>query len=215
MRVIFIGPPGAGKGTQAKRIETAWGIPQLSTGDLLRDAVREDTSLGQEAHVYMEKGELVPDALVIALLHGRIRQADCKAGFLLDGFPRTAKQAEALEGMLAEESQKIDVVINFEASLKCLLTRLAGRRICPNGHGEWHIKFHPPKKDHLCDVCNVELIQRVDDHEGKIRTRMSAYDKQTLPLVAWYDNKKVLRNILADRDAEVVAREIAGILGQV
>ncbi len=214
MRVIFIGPPGSGKGTQAKRVEAKWGVRHLSTGDLLRESVRLNTPLGQEAHGYMVKGELVPDALVIALLHERIKDPDCKHGFLLDGFPRTTHQAKALETVLAEEARKIDAVINFEASLACLLTRLAGRRICPNGHGEWHTLFHPPKNEGLCDVCGSKVVQRMDDHEEKIRTRMAAYDKQTLPLVAWYQERNVLKSISADKTADVVTLDIDNILKQ-
>jgi adenylate kinase len=186
MRIIFLGPPGSGKGTQAKRLQEAEGIPQVSTGDLLRQAVRQGSELGKEAEGYMNSGGLVPDKLVIALLLERIARADCAKGFILDGFPRTVPQAEALEDALRKTGQPIDAVISFEIDLARLVERLVGRRVCPNGHGEWHVRFNPPREAGRCDVCGAELIQREDDREERIRTRMETYQRDTEPLIDYY-----------------------------
>lgn len=211
MRVIFLGPPGSGKGTQAKRMQEAHGLPQVSTGDLLRQAVRDGTELGRQAKGSMDSGGLVPDELVIALLLERIGQADCRNGLILDGFPRTRAQAEALEAALEAKGQPIDAVVNFEIDLGELVERLVGRRVCPNGHGEWHVRFNPPRTAGRCDVCGEALIQREDDREERIRTRMETYKRDTAPLVEFYRERGLLRTINALGPLEEVTEAIAGI----
>ena len=211
MRVIFLGPPGSGKGTQAKRMQDAHGLPQVSTGDLLRQAVRDGTELGRQAKGFMDSGGLVPDELVIALLLERIGQADCRSGLILDGFPRTLAQAEALEAALEAKGQPIDAVVNFEIDLGELVERLVGRRVCPNGHGEWHVRFNPPRTEGRCDVCGEALIQREDDREERIRTRMETYKRDTAPLVEFYRERGLLRTINALGPLEEVTEAIAGI----
>lgn len=213
MRVIFLGAPGSGKGTQAKRLQERAAIPQLSTGDLLRAAVRAASPLGEEAQTYMDNGRLVPDGLVISLIVERLQQPDCSKGFILDGFPRTGAQAEALEAALAERGTPIDVVINFEIDQKKLVERLVGRRICPHGHGEWHIAFNRPKKNEQCDVCGEPLVHREDDQEEKIVTRLAAYNNDTAPLRKFYRERGVLKNVPAEGDLDEIGRVIRSLVG--
>ncbi|MCZ6730171.1 MAG: adenylate kinase [SAR324 cluster bacterium] len=213
MRVIFLGPPGSGKGTQAKRLQSALNIPQLSTGDLLREAVRKGSELGKQAAEFMSAGKLVPDQLVIALILTRMEQDDCSGGFILDGFPRTLAQAQALEDALAAVSKPVQRVIEIRIEQDKLVERLVGRRICPNGHGEWHIRFNPPKQEGRCDTCGEALEHRDDDHEEKIITRFEAYRKDTEPLVQFYTDRGNLAVIDGDRDIEDVTREIATAVG--
>jgi adenylate kinase len=208
MRVIFLGAPGSGKGTQAKRAQEKYAIPQLSTGDLLRAAVKEGSELGRQAKSHMDAGRLVPDDLVIALLAGRLERPDCKSGFILDGFPRTAGQAEALTRELDKHDAPIDAVINFEIDQAKLIERLTGRRICPNGHGEYHIRFKPPRVQGKCDVCGEALVHRSDDHEDKIRTRMEAYRRDTEPLIEFYRKRGVLSTVQADAEMSAVTAAI-------
>lgn len=212
MRVIFLGPPGAGKGTQAKRAQNEFGIPQLSTGDLLRAAVKEGSVLGKQAQGFMNAGKLVPDDLVVALIVERLDQPDCKKGFILDGFPRTAGQAEALEKELKKHGTPIDAVVNFAVDADKLVERLVGRRICPNGHGEYHLRFHPPKQPGRCDVCGAELVHRPDDHEDQIRTRMEAYARDTKPLIDFYGARGVLNTVNADGEIDSVTRDVTAAL---
>jgi adenylate kinase len=215
MRVIFLGPPGSGKGTQAKRLQEAQEIPQVSTGDLLRQAVRAGTALGKEAQGQMDSGGLVPDQLVIALLLERIEQPDCARGFILDGFPRTVAQAEALEQALAQKGKPVDAVVNFEIDLSKLVERLVGRRVCPNGHGEWHVTFNPPAQPGTCDVCGAALIQREDDQEDRIRTRMETYRRDTEPLIDYYGKRSVLRSINALAPMDEVMGQIESLIGAI
>jgi adenylate kinase len=213
MRVIFLGPPGSGKGTQAKRLQESEGIPQVSTGDLLRQAVRAGTALGKQAQGHMDSGGLVPDALVIELLLERIAKADCSHGFILDGFPRTVGQAEALEKALQVKGMPIDAVVSFEIDLSVLVERLVGRRVCPNGHGEWHVRFNPPQKAGHCDVCGATLIQREDDQEERIRTRMETYRRDTEPLIDYYRKRGLLRPVNALAPMDDVTGQIVSQLG--
>ena len=212
MRLIFLGPPGSGKGTQSKRLGQTLGLPQLSTGDLLRAAVREGNALGRQAKGFMDAGKLVPDELVISLILERMKAQDCKAGYILDGFPRTRVQAEALDKALADMKAPISAVVDFKINPDVLVERLTGRRVCPNGHGEWHIKFHVPKKAGQCDTCQAPLMQREDDQEARIKTRMEAYRKDTEPLKAYFSAQGVLKTIKAEGDVADITRQLETIL---
>lgn len=212
MRLIFLGPPGSGKGTQAKRLGQSRGIPQLSTGDLLRSAARGGTELGKKAKSFMDAGKLVPDDLVIELILERMTQDDCRDGFILDGFPRTLVQAEALDRALRKLHMAIDAVINFEINPAVLLERLTGRRVCPNGHGEWHIRFHPSTVAGFCDVCHALLVQREDDQEDRIRTRMEMYRKDTEPLKQYYAERGLLKTVQAEGDVAAITQQIEAAL---
>jgi adenylate kinase len=214
MRLIFLGPPGSGKGTQAKQLGVKLKIPQLSTGDLLRAAVRGGSELGKEARKFMDAGKLVPDDVVIQLILDRMRERDSEDGFILDGFPRTLTQAQALDRAFKAKRIALDGVISFEIDERELVERLTGRRVCPNGHGEWHIRFHQPKNPGFCDVCNAPLVQRADDREEKIRVRLSAYREDTEPLKKFYADLKLLRPVKADGSLDEVAREIETTLGR-
>ena len=195
MNLILLGPPGAGKGTQAQMIVERYHIPQISTGDILRAAVKEGTSLGKQAKTFMDRGQLVPDEVVIGIIDERLRASDCNAGFILDGFPRTTPQAEALQAILTKIRKSVDHVINIEVDSEELVRRLTGRRTCNNCGGMFHILFHPPQKEGVCDRCGGTLYQREDDGEETIRTRLKEYQKLTAPLIQYYQNKKLLRPI--------------------
>jgi adenylate kinase len=212
MRLVFLGPPGSGKGTQAKRVGQALAIPQLSTGDLLRSAARSGTETGRKAQGYMDAGKLVPDELVIELILDRMTREDCKNGFILDGFPRTLVQAEALDRALRPKQIPLDAVVDFDVNPEILLERLTGRRVCPNGHGEWHVKFHPSLVAGFCDVCHVLLVQREDDQEDRIRTRMTMYRKDTEPLKAYYAERQKLKTIKAEGDVAAITQQIEAAL---
>lgn len=195
MNLILLGPPGAGKGTQAQMIVERYHFPQISTGNILRAAVKEGTSLGKQAKTFMDRGELVPDEVVIGIIDERLRASDCNAGFILDGFPRTTPQAEALQVILVKIEKTVDHVVNIEVDSEELVRRLTGRRTCKNCGGMFHILFHLPKKEGLCDRCGGTLYQREDDKEETIRTRLKEYERQTAPLIQYYQNKKLLRSI--------------------
>lgn len=195
MNLILLGPPGAGKGTQAQMIVDRYHLPQISTGDILRAAVKEGTSLGKQAKIFMDRGQLVPDEVVIGIIDERLRASDCKTGFILDGFPRTNPQAEAFQAILTKIGKSVDHVINIEVDPEELVRRLTGRRTCNNCGGMFHILFHPPKKEGVCDRCGGTLYRREDDGEETIRTRLKEYEKQTAPLIQYYQNKKLLRSI--------------------
>lgn len=212
MRFIFLGPPGSGKGTQAKLLQTNHGLFQLSTGDLLRAAVKEGTELGKQAQEFMNAGKLVPDEVVIGLILERMEHPECRNGFILDGFPRTEAQAEALEAALRERHKPIDAVIEFQIDQKKLVERLVGRRICPNGHGEWHVTFNPPQQEGRCDTCGEPLVHREDDHENQIVTRLEAYREQTEPLSAFYARLGLLRPVNADAAMADISKAIDAIV---
>jgi adenylate kinase len=195
VNLILLGPPGAGKGTQAQMIVERYHLPQISTGDILRAAVKEGTSLGKQAKTFMDRGQLVPDEVVIGIINERLRAPDCNAGFILDGFPRTTPQAEALQSILTKIGKSVDHVINIEVDPEELVRRLTGRRTCNNCGGMFHILFHPPQKEGVCDRCGGTLYQREDDGEETIRTRLKEYENLTAPLIQYYQNKKLLRSI--------------------
>jgi adenylate kinase len=195
VNLILLGPPGAGKGTQAQMIVERYHIPQISTGDILRKAVKENTPLGMKARAFMDQGQLVPDEVVIGIIDERLRASDCHRGFILDGFPRTTAQAEALQAILAKIGISIDHVINIEVDSEELVRRLTGRRTCKNCGMMFHLLFHPPKQEGICDRCGGTLYQREDDKEETIRIRLKEYEKQTTPLIQYYQLKQTLRSI--------------------
>lgn len=213
MNLILLGPPGSGKGTQGRRLAERLGIPQISTGDILREAVREGTPLGLKAKAYMDQGKLVPDEIVIGIIKERLEADDTKKGAIFDGFPRTVPQAEALERILGELGRKIDAVIDIEVSDEEVLRRLTGRRTCRNCGAMYHVVFNPPKREGVCDVCGGELYQRDDDKEETIKNRLKVYREQTEPLEAYYEKKGILRRIKGEASIEEVEREILELLG--
>ena len=209
MNIVLFGPPGAGKGTQSRRLSENLRIPQVSTGDLLRAAREKRTALGLQAEGYMTTGRLVPDELVIAMIRERLGQEDCRPGFILDGFPRTIAQAEALDQTLSQGGSKIDRVVNIEVEGKELVRRLSGRRQCRKCGENFHVAFHPPKKEGVCDRCGGGLFQRDDDREEVIRRRLEVYGKETAPLVAHYGGQGILKSVHGAGSIEEIYREIA------
>ncbi len=211
MDVILLGPPGAGKGTQAKMMIEKWRIPQVSTGDILRAAVREGTQLGLEAKGFMDKGGLVPDSVVIGIIEERIKEPDAAGGFILDGCPRTIAQAEALEKILADNGRKIDHVVSIEVDDEELVTRLTGRRMCKSCGESFHMVFNQPSVENVCNTCSGELYQRDDDKEDTIRQRLEVYHEQTSPLIEYYRERGGLREVdgagsISDIFDQIVAR---------
>lgn len=205
MRIILFGPPGAGKGTQAKHLEASLHLPQLSTGDMLRAARRAGTELGLEAARYMDQGQLVPDEVVVGLIAERIAEADAASGFLLDGFPRTIPQAEALQRMLAGRNIAIDVVLSIEVPDEQIVARLAARRSCPHDGTVYHLEHLPPQREGVCDLCGSALVQREDDQPATILKRLEAFHSQTAPLKAFYASQGLLRSIDGTLNPEEVA----------
>jgi adenylate kinase len=212
MNLILLGPPGAGKGTQAQRIVERYHIPQISTGDILRVAVKEKTPLGDKARAFMDQGRLVPDELVIGIIEERLKASDCQPGFILDGFPRTIAQAEALQPILMKMGKRIDHVINIEVEDDELVRRLTGRRTCKNCGAMFHVLFQPPKKEGSCDRCAGPLYQRKDDKEETIRTRLKEYQNQTAPLIDYYQRKKILRSVQGVGGQDQIYGQIARTL---
>ena len=213
MRLILFGPPGAGKGTQAQLLSSRLGVPQIATGDILREAVKEGTELGRLAKQYMDRGELVPDDVVIGIVEERLRRPDCARGFILDGFPRTIKQAEALDEILARMGVKLDAVINLEVDEEEVVRRLANRRTCRNCGAVYHLIFNPPKREGVCDRCGGPLYQRDDDREETIRNRLRVYREQTQPLLRYYEERGLLRNVNGNLSIEEVFNEILRAIG--
>ena len=203
MRIILLGPPGAGKGTQAKMVADAFRIPHISTGDILRDNVKRGTLLGKQAKEYMDKGGLVPDDLIIALIRDRLSQADAGQGFLLDGYPRTIPQAESLGKVGEGQGWRLDAVVDIEVPDSALVSRLTGRRMCACG-ASYHLQFNPPKKPGVCDACGKPLYQRDDDKEGPIRERLEVYHRQTRPLIDFYRARRLLVEIDGDQNIDRV-----------
>ncbi|MDP4147404.1 MAG: adenylate kinase [Bacillota bacterium] len=214
MKIILLGPPGAGKGTQAKMISSKYSIPHISTGDIFRKNISEKTPLGIKAKEYMDKGLLVPDELTIDLVNDRVKHDDCKQGFLLDGFPRTVKQAEALDLFLEENHEKLDTALLIEVPKDSILERMTGRRVCPVCGASFHVKFNPPKVEGKCDLCGNDIIQRKDDSEDTVRERLDVYEKQTQPLAEYYRSKNTLRVVDGSKDINVVFDDISNILGR-
>ncbi len=213
MRLVLLGAPGAGKGTQAKKLIEKYRIPQISTGDILRKAVADGTPLGKEAKSYMDKGELVPDSVVIGLVKERLAQDDCKKGYILDGFPRNTSQAETLDKVLSGMKASLDVALSVDVDRDDLMKRLTGRRTCKNCQQMYNVYFTPPKKDGVCDKCGGALFQRDDDKEATIKNRLDVYDKATAPLIDYYSKKGILKSVMGVGNIDQIFNKICSILG--
>ncbi|MFN3406382.1 MAG: adenylate kinase [Caldimicrobium sp.] len=212
MNIVFLGPPGAGKGTQAKILIEKYGIPQISTGDMLREHRAKGTELGKKAQEYMDKGLLVPDEIILGMVKERLSQPDCEKGFILDGFPRTVAQAEALDKILAEMGRKLDFALALVVPDEVLVERLTGRRTCKSCGMMYHIKYKPPKVEGKCDVCGGELYQRPDDNEETVRNRLKVYHESTAPLIDYYRSKGILREIDGSKSIEEITAQLISIL---
>ncbi|EIT84036.1 adenylate kinase [Fictibacillus macauensis ZFHKF-1] len=213
MYLVLMGLPGAGKGTQAEKIVEQYGIPHISTGDMFRAAIKEGTPLGLEAKSYMDSGNLVPDEVTIGIVRERLAKDDCEKGFLLDGFPRTVAQAEALEAILDELNRPIDYVLNVSVATEKLMDRLTGRRICPECGTTYHVIFNPPKVEGKCDKDCAELIQRKDDNEETVRTRLEVNIEQSKPLLDFYEEKGYLKSIDGNQEINNVFSDINSLIG--
>lgn len=214
MNIILLGPPGAGKGTQARMLEEQFGLVQLSTGDMLRAAIKNKDPLGLAAKALMDKGELVPDALIVRLIEARIAQPDCAKGFILDGFPRTVPQAEALDTMLAEKSMKLDSIVELKVDEAKLVERVAGRFTCAKCGEGYHDKFKPTKKDGVCDSCGAtEFSRRADDNAETMKTRLQAYRDQTAPILPYYRDKEMLKSVDGMAEMMSVYQSLIQVLG--
>lgn len=208
MRLILVGPPGVGKGTQAKEICKKFGIPHISMGDMLRENVKRGTALGLEAKGYMDEGKLVPNSLVMNIAKERLKEEDVKKGFLLDGYPRNIGQAEQLEEDLKELGMELTRVINLKADSKTLIERISGRRICKKCEKSYHLLFNPPKVEGVCDECGGELYQRADDNEETVKNRIEVYTKETEPLIEFYKKRSILTDIDATAPIDSITAEI-------
>lgn len=208
MKLILLGPPGAGKGTQAKMLMDRFGIPQISTGDILRAAVKQGTPMGTKAKAFMDAGALVPDEVVVGIVRERLQEADCSAGFILDGFPRTVPQADALKLSLTELRKELDAVLSLDVDVEALVERLTGRRTCRDCGRGYHVKYDPPAVANVCDACGGVLLQRDDDRESTIRHRLVVYNEQTSPLVDYYRCSGLLTAVDGMQDMKVVQDQI-------
>ncbi len=212
MNIVLMGLPGAGKGTQADEIVKKYDIPHISTGDMFRAAISEGTELGKQAKSYMDKGALVPDEVTIGIVRERLAQPDCNEGFLLDGFPRTVPQAEALNELLADLDKKVEHVINIDVQKEELISRLTGRRICTQCGTSYHLQFNPPKVEDRCDKDGAALYQREDDNPETVTNRLEVNMKQSEPLLAFYKNQGVLTNVNGQQDIDAVFAEVEAVL---
>ena len=214
MKIVMLGAPGAGKGTQAKKISAKYNIPHISTGDIFRANIKEGTELGKKAKEYMDQGLLVPDELVLDLIVDRLGKDDCKKGYVLDGFPRTIPQAEALEKALGKQGQKIDYALDIDVPDENIINRMSGRRACVGCGATYHLVYAPTKVEGVCDVCGKNLILRDDDKPETVKKRLSVYHEQTKPLIDYYENAGTLRTLDGTIDIEDVFQAIVKILGE-
>lgn len=212
MKIVMLGAPGAGKGTQAIKIADKYGIPHISTGDIFRANIKGGTELGMKAKSYMDKGELVPDEVTIGMLLNRISESDCEQGYVLDGFPRTIPQAESLTKALSDKGDRIDFALDINVPDENIVKRMSGRRACPKCGATYHIVYAAPKAENICDKCGSELIIRSDDKPETVQDRLDVYHKQTEPLIAYYKNEGVLREVDGTQDLEKVFEDVVTIL---
>ncbi|WP_461613797.1 adenylate kinase [Clostridium sp. Marseille-QA1073] len=215
MKIILLGPPGAGKGTQAKSISNKYSIPHISTGDIFRKNISEKTPLGIEAKSYIDKGHLVSDKLTIDIVQDRLEQEDCKSGFLLDGYPRTVNQAEALKNFLEEKGEKLDTALLIMVPKEYIIDRMTGRRVCLSCGASYHVKFNPTKVEGKCDICGSVVIQRDDDCKETVNERLEIYDAQTQPLIDYYKEQGLLSEVDGTQAINDVFKNICGILGAI
>ena len=214
MKIIMLGAPGAGKGTQAKKIAAKYAIPHISTGDIFRANIKNNTELGQKAKTYMDKGELVPDELVVDLIMDRFKEADCANGYVLDGFPRTIPQAEALDKALSANGESVDYAVNVEVPDENIINRMSGRRACVGCGATYHIVYNPTKVEGKCDACGADLILRDDDKPETVLNRLKVYHEQTQPLINYYEGKGILKEVDGTVDMNEVFAAITAILGE-
>lgn len=213
MKLLIMGRPGAGKGTQAANIKEYYGIPHISTGDMFRAAIKNQTKLGLTAKEYMDKGLLVPDEVTIGIVQERLLENDCKKGFLLDGFPRTIAQAESLESFLKKNNIVLDAVLDVDVPAEILVRRMVGRRVCKGCGATYHVEFNAPKKEGICDVCGTPLIQRNDDTLETAENRLNVYDQQTAPLLEFYKKRNLLKTVDGNQALDKVFEDIKAVLG--
>lgn len=214
MRIVMLGAPGAGKGTQAINIAAKYQIPHISTGDMFRANIKEQTELGKKAKAYMDQGQLVPDSLTIEIVKDRLQKEDCKNGYVLDGFPRTIPQAEALTAVLAENGEAIDYAINIDVPDEAIVTRMSGRRACTGCGATYHIVYNAPKQEGICDTCGGKLSIRSDDEPATVQKRLDVYHKETQPMISYYEGQGVLKNVDGTQDMKQVFADITEILGK-
>ena len=212
MRLILLGPPNAGKGTQAQSLIETYGIPQISTGDIFRSNIKNETPLGKKAKSYLDQGLLVPDELVVDIVKDRLQKEDCKKGFLLDGFPRTVIQAEALEDCLEEDQTKLDKVINIQVRREVLVERAVGRRVCLKCGATYHVSFKPVSKPGICDICGGEVVQRKDDQRETAEKRIRVYEQETAPLIQFYQKRNLLITVDGEQSIQQVTTSILDAL---
>lgn len=213
MKIVMLGAPGAGKGTQAKKIAESFGVPHISTGDIFRANIKNNTELGQKAKVYMDKGELVPDELVVDLIMDRFSEPDCADGYVLDGYPRTIPQAEALDNALKANNDSLDYAVNVDVPDEDIISRMSGRRACLKCGATYHISFNPPVKEGICDKCGEALVQREDDKEETVKNRLGVYHEQTEPLEKYYAEAGLLHNVDGTKNMDEVFDSIKIIIG--
>ncbi len=213
MKIVLLGPPGAGKCTQAEGLVKKLFIPHISTGDMFRAAISSETELGMEAKSYMDRGKLVPDEITVGIIKDRIAQPDCREGFLLDGFPRTIAQAEALDVLLKDQGG-LDAVLNISVELERLIVRLTGRRMCRKCGAIYHLLYNAPQQENVCDICGGALYQRDDDKEETVKNRLSVYEEQTAPLIDYYQKQGILHTVNGDQPINEVLMDLGKALGQ-
>ncbi|WP_101877092.1 adenylate kinase [Lachnoclostridium edouardi] len=214
MKIIMLGAPGAGKGTQAKKIAEKYGIPHISTGDIFRANIKGGTELGMKAKSYMDQGQLVPDEITIGMLMDRIKENDCQKGYVLDGFPRTIPQAESLTKALADMGDKIDYAVNVDVPDQVIVTRMSGRRACLSCGATYHIVYNPTKQESVCDTCGSQLVLRDDDKPETVLNRLTVYHDQTQPLIDYYKKAGVLAEVDGTQNLDKVFQDIVSILGE-